>query len=246
MLRQTVLGSGYDPHRHQIPRYPGPTPPHPCLPLLSPGAHSLTSSSHPVAVTASCRAPLSGQPAPLDSQPEAELLCLQVQCLFFPCWSGQSSAHRAGFAHWTSPESHEDRLELPVEVMLWHLLMCKGGQLLPCLSSAQLCLPQIGKQPGQRGYRPPLLHLTRSCARRAPKSNPEEGSFLYTLPDDSTHQLPQPSQDCHHLQEQSAATGQRGMNNGPRSPGLEAVWDPLFHPGQCQGQGGETLQAGVM
>uniref|UniRef100_A0A8D1T0I1 Brother of CDO n=1 Tax=Sus scrofa TaxID=9823 RepID=A0A8D1T0I1_PIG len=66
---------------------------------------------------------------------------------------------------------------------------------------------------------------------RAPKSNPEEGSFLYTLPDDSTHQLPQPSQDCHHLQEQSAATGQRGMNNGPRSPGLEAVWDPLFHPG---------------
>ncbi|XP_041613289.1 brother of CDO isoform X1 [Vulpes lagopus] len=66
---------------------------------------------------------------------------------------------------------------------------------------------------------------------RGPKSSPDEGSFLYTLPDDSTHQLLQPHQDCHHLQEQPAATGQSVMRNVPPSPGLEATWDPLFHRG---------------
>ncbi|XP_048961125.1 brother of CDO isoform X5 [Canis lupus dingo] len=66
---------------------------------------------------------------------------------------------------------------------------------------------------------------------RGPRSSPDEGSFLYTLPDDSTHQLLQPHQDCHHLQEQPAATGQSVMRNVPPSPGLEATWDPLFHRG---------------
>ncbi|XP_061050168.1 brother of CDO isoform X3 [Eubalaena glacialis] len=66
---------------------------------------------------------------------------------------------------------------------------------------------------------------------RAPKSNPDEGSFLYTLPDDSARQLLQPRQGCHRLQEQPAATGQPGMRRVPQGPGLEATWDPLFHPG---------------
>ncbi|XP_058919661.1 brother of CDO isoform X5 [Kogia breviceps] len=66
---------------------------------------------------------------------------------------------------------------------------------------------------------------------RAPRCNPDEGSLLYTLPDDSACQLLQPQQDCHHLQEQPAATGQPGMRRVPRGPGLEATWDPLFHPG---------------
>ncbi|XP_068402847.1 brother of CDO isoform X4 [Eschrichtius robustus] len=66
---------------------------------------------------------------------------------------------------------------------------------------------------------------------RAPKSNPDEGSLLYTLPDDSAHQLLQPRQGCHRLQEQPAATGQPGMRRVPQGPGLEAPWDPLFHPG---------------
>ena len=76
------------------------------------------------------------------------------------------------------------------------------------------------------------------CACRAPRSNPDEGTFLYTLPDDSAHQLLPPHQDCHHLQEQPEATGQPGMRSVPQSPGLEAVWDPVFHPGQRQGQDG--------
>ncbi|XP_059777138.1 brother of CDO isoform X4 [Balaenoptera ricei] len=66
---------------------------------------------------------------------------------------------------------------------------------------------------------------------RAPKSNPDEGSLLYTLPDDSAHQLLQPRQGCHRLQEQPAATGQPGMRRVPQGAGLEATWDPLFHPG---------------
>lgn len=66
---------------------------------------------------------------------------------------------------------------------------------------------------------------------RAPRSNPDEGTFLYTLPDDSAHQLLPPHRDCHRLQEQPEATGQPGMRSVPQSPGLEAMWDPVFHPG---------------
>ncbi|CAI9175781.1 unnamed protein product [Rangifer tarandus platyrhynchus] len=66
---------------------------------------------------------------------------------------------------------------------------------------------------------------------RAPRSNPDEGAFLYTLPDDSAHQLLPPHHDCHHLQEQPEATGQPGMRSVLQSPGLEAMWDPVFHPG---------------
>uniref|UniRef100_A0A667H7K9 Brother of CDO n=1 Tax=Lynx canadensis TaxID=61383 RepID=A0A667H7K9_LYNCA len=76
------------------------------------------------------------------------------------------------------------------------------------------------------GYDPPSHQIPRG-----PKSSPEDGSFLYTLPDDSTHQLLQPHQDCHHLQEQPAPTGQSGMRSIPQGPGLEATWDPLFHQG---------------
>ncbi|XP_024591184.1 brother of CDO isoform X3 [Neophocaena asiaeorientalis asiaeorientalis] len=66
---------------------------------------------------------------------------------------------------------------------------------------------------------------------RAPKSNPDEGPLLYTLPDDSACQLLQPQQDCHHLRGQPAATGQPGTRRVPQGPGLEATWDPLSHPG---------------
>ncbi|XP_068830627.1 brother of CDO isoform X2 [Capricornis sumatraensis] len=66
---------------------------------------------------------------------------------------------------------------------------------------------------------------------RAPRSHPDEGTFLYTLPDDSAHQLLPPHRDCHHLQEQPEATGQPGMRSVPQSLGLEAMWDPVFHPG---------------
>ncbi|KAM5281608.1 brother of CDO isoform 2-T2 [Ctenodactylus gundi] len=65
---------------------------------------------------------------------------------------------------------------------------------------------------------------------RGPKSSPEDGSFLYTLPDDSTHQLLQP-QDCCHLQEPTTAVGQSGMRKAPESPELEAAWAPPFHSG---------------
>ncbi|XP_054407489.2 brother of CDO isoform X4 [Pongo abelii] len=66
---------------------------------------------------------------------------------------------------------------------------------------------------------------------RGPKSSPDEGSFLYTLPDDSTHQLLQPHHDCCQRQEQPAAVGQSGVRRAPDSPVLEAMWDPPFHSG---------------
>ncbi|KAI5135025.1 Brother Of Cdo [Manis pentadactyla] len=77
-----------------------------------------------------------------------------------------------------------------------------------------------------RGYDPPRHRIPRS-----PRSNPDEGSFLYTLPDDSTRQLLQPRRDCHRLWEQGAATGQPGTRAAAQGPGLEAMRDPLFHPG---------------
>uniref|UniRef100_A0A8C5ZDK3 BOC cell adhesion associated, onco regulated n=1 Tax=Marmota marmota marmota TaxID=9994 RepID=A0A8C5ZDK3_MARMA len=75
------------------------------------------------------------------------------------------------------------------------------------------------------GYDPQSHQITRG-----PKSSPDEGSFLYTLPDDSTHQLLQP-QDCCHLQKQPATAGQAAMRRAPESPGLESAWDPPFHSG---------------
>lgn len=76
------------------------------------------------------------------------------------------------------------------------------------------------------GYDPHSQQIPRS-----PKSNPEEVSFLYTLPCDSTNQLLESHQDCHHLQDQPASTSQSGMRSVPQSTGLEATWDPIFHPG---------------
>ncbi|PNJ64029.1 BOC isoform 2, partial [Pongo abelii] len=76
------------------------------------------------------------------------------------------------------------------------------------------------------GYDPQSHQITRG-----PKSSPDEGSFLYTLPDDSTHQLLQPHHDCCQRQEQPAAVGQSGVRRAPDSPVLEAMWDPPFHSG---------------
>ncbi|XP_055116132.2 brother of CDO isoform X2 [Symphalangus syndactylus] len=76
------------------------------------------------------------------------------------------------------------------------------------------------------GYDPQSHQITRG-----PKSSPDEGSFLYTLPDDSTHQLLQPYHDCCQRQEQPAAVGQSGVRRAPDSPVLEAMWDPPFHSG---------------
>ncbi|XP_066202982.1 LOW QUALITY PROTEIN: brother of CDO [Saccopteryx leptura] len=66
---------------------------------------------------------------------------------------------------------------------------------------------------------------------RGTKADPDEGSFLYTLPDDSSHQLLQAHQDCHHPQEQPATSCQSGLRSGPQNPGLEVTWDHLFHRG---------------
>ncbi|XP_049732534.1 brother of CDO isoform X3 [Elephas maximus indicus] len=67
------------------------------------------------------------------------------------------------------------------------------------------------------GHDPQSHQLTRT-----PTPSPDEGSLLYTLPDDSALQLLQPHRDCCHLQQQPAAT---------ESPGVEAAWDPPSHSG---------------
>ncbi|XP_006155177.2 brother of CDO [Tupaia chinensis] len=76
------------------------------------------------------------------------------------------------------------------------------------------------------GYDPQSLQITR-----APRSSPDEGSFLYTLPDDSTRQLLQPRPDCCLSPEQPSAAGPSARRRAPPSPRLEATWDPPFHPG---------------
>ncbi|XP_005386455.1 PREDICTED: brother of CDO isoform X4 [Chinchilla lanigera] len=74
------------------------------------------------------------------------------------------------------------------------------------------------------GYDPQSHQVTRG-----PKSSPDEGSFLYTPPDDSTHQLLQPK-DRHYLQEQPAAVTQSGKRAAESSQ-WDAAWDPPFHSG---------------
>nr|XP_003469322.2 brother of CDO [Cavia porcellus] len=76
-----------------------------------------------------------------------------------------------------------------------------------------------------KGYDPQSQEVTRDR-----KSSPDEGSFLYTLPDDSTHQLLQPK-DPHHFQEQPAAVTQSVQRRAADNPKLNAVWDPPFHSG---------------
>ncbi|XP_012589360.1 PREDICTED: brother of CDO isoform X1 [Condylura cristata] len=76
------------------------------------------------------------------------------------------------------------------------------------------------------GYDPPSHQIPRGL-----KSNLDESAALYTLPGDSTQQLLRLHQDCLRRQEQSTAASQSGTRSVPQSSGLEATWDPLFHPG---------------
>ncbi|KAK2091946.1 hypothetical protein P7K49_031230 [Saguinus oedipus] len=76
------------------------------------------------------------------------------------------------------------------------------------------------------GYDPQNHQITRG-----PESSPDEGFFLYTLPDDSTHQLLQPHHDCCQRREPPAAVGPSGVRRAPENPGLEAAWDPPLHSG---------------
>ncbi|XP_078208499.1 brother of CDO isoform X8 [Callithrix jacchus] len=75
-------------------------------------------------------------------------------------------------------------------------------------------------------YDPQNHQITRS-----PESSLDEGFFLYTLPDDSTHQLLQPHHDCCQRREPPAPVGRSGVRGAAENPGLEAAWDPPFHSG---------------
>ncbi|KAM6094720.1 brother of CDO isoform 7-T7 [Chlamydotis macqueenii] len=66
---------------------------------------------------------------------------------------------------------------------------------------------------------------------RLPNSRTEDSSFLYSLPDDSTHQLLQPQDDCPHLQEHFVGLHHPVMGSKVGGPSLDARRDPLFHQG---------------
>lgn len=66
---------------------------------------------------------------------------------------------------------------------------------------------------------------------RLPSSRPEDSSFLYSLPDDSTHQLLQPQDDCPHLQERFVGLHHPVMGNKVGGSSLDPRRDPLFHHG---------------
>uniref|UniRef100_G1QBT9 BOC cell adhesion associated, oncogene regulated n=1 Tax=Myotis lucifugus TaxID=59463 RepID=G1QBT9_MYOLU len=123
---------------------------------------------------------------------------------------------------------------------------CNGGHVnrgcpAPAMGHPGVKPPQ--HCPGARPQQDDTNHLRRQTAPgdghdahsapppRGAKANPDEASFLYTLPGASTHQRLQTHQDRHPLQEQPAPASQSGMRRGPQNPGLEATWDPLFHPG---------------
>ncbi|XP_063999325.1 brother of CDO isoform X5 [Pogoniulus pusillus] len=62
-------------------------------------------------------------------------------------------------------------------------------------------------------------------------SRTEDSSFLYSLPDDSTHQLLQPQDDCPYLQEHFVGLHHPVMSSKVGGPSLDAQQDPLFHQG---------------
>ncbi|XP_074450874.1 brother of CDO isoform X5 [Larus michahellis] len=66
---------------------------------------------------------------------------------------------------------------------------------------------------------------------RLPNSRTEDSSFLYSLPDDSTHQLLQPQDDCPHIQEHYVGLHHPVMGSKVGGAGLDARRDPLFHQG---------------
>lgn len=80
-----------------------------------------------------------------------------------------------------------------------------------------------------------LLSLS-VCLPRLPSSRPEDSSFLYSLPDDSTHQLLQPQDDCPHLQEHFIGLHHPVMGSKVGGSSLDARRDPLFHQGQWSGK----------
>ncbi|XP_075398640.1 brother of CDO isoform X2 [Tenrec ecaudatus] len=107
----------------------------------------------------------------------------------------------------------------------------------PGLSPPQHCPGELQQQDDtisllrqtllSNGCNPPSHHNTR-----APKPSSAEGSFIYTLPEDSAHQRLQPHRDCCHLQEEPAATeGHLGLRSAPESPRREPAWEPPFHTG---------------
>uniref|UniRef100_A0A8C0EY38 Brother of CDO n=1 Tax=Bubo bubo TaxID=30461 RepID=A0A8C0EY38_BUBBB len=85
-----------------------------------------------------------------------------------------------------------------------------------------------------RDYSPDELLLVLNlfiCLPRLPSSRTEDSSFLYSLPDDSTHQLLQPQDDCPHLQEHFVGLHHPVMGSKMGGPSLDARRDPLFHQG---------------
>ncbi|XP_071416840.1 brother of CDO isoform X2 [Pithys albifrons albifrons] len=66
---------------------------------------------------------------------------------------------------------------------------------------------------------------------RLPSSRTEDSSFLYSLPDDSTHQLLEPQDDCPHLQEHFVGLHHPVMGSKVGCPSLDARRDTLFHQG---------------
>ncbi|XP_050812974.1 brother of CDO isoform X1 [Gopherus flavomarginatus] len=66
---------------------------------------------------------------------------------------------------------------------------------------------------------------------RLSDARPEDSSFLYSLPDDSTNQLLQPHDDCCHLQEQLIGLHHPVTGCKMGGPSLEALRDPMFHRG---------------
>nr|KAF6381311.1 BOC cell adhesion associated, oncogene regulated [Pipistrellus kuhlii] len=91
---------------------------------------------------------------------------------------------------------------------------------------------QDDTNPLRRQTAPGDGHDARSAPPpRGVRARPDEVSFLCTTPEASAYQQLQAHQDSHALREQPAPAGQSGMRSGPQKPGMEATWDPLFHPG---------------
>uniref|UniRef100_A0A8D0HKI3 Brother of CDO n=1 Tax=Sphenodon punctatus TaxID=8508 RepID=A0A8D0HKI3_SPHPU len=66
---------------------------------------------------------------------------------------------------------------------------------------------------------------------QASSTEPEDSSFLYSLPDDSTHQLLQPQDECQQIQDQHIGLHHSVPGSKMGSPCLETLRGPAFHTG---------------
>uniref|UniRef100_A0A8C0G7L2 BOC cell adhesion associated, oncogene regulated n=1 Tax=Chelonoidis abingdonii TaxID=106734 RepID=A0A8C0G7L2_CHEAB len=105
-----------------------------------------------------------------------------------------------------------------------------GGTGYPSTKSRDYSLDEVHQVPSPSRWLQTVPMLI-CLSIRLSDARPEDSSFLYSLPDDSTNQLLQPHDDCCHLQEQLVGLHHPVTGCKMGGPSLETLQNPMFHRG---------------